>query len=254
MLYATIMAGGAGTRFWPASRKAHPKQLLNLAGERSMIQSTVDRLHGLVDPDRLLIVTNKTLVDPIARQLPDVPRDSIIGEPAKRDTAPCIGLAAAWISARDPEATMVVMPADHVIRPDADFQAALQHAASLVEDDPSLIVTFGIKPTYPAEAFGYIERADESVAGAEFPTYRVIRFREKPDAQTAQQFLDAGSFYWNSGIFVWKAKTILSCLPSLNPRCTSTSTRLGKQWGGLNSSRRWKPSFAQLMASQSTTP
>jgi mannose-1-phosphate guanylyltransferase len=154
MLHATIMAGGAGTRFWPASRKSNPKQLLNLAGSRSMIQSTVDRLAGLVDSQHLLIVTNQSLVKSISQQLPDVPIESIIGEPAKRDTAPCIGLAAAWIAAKDPDATMIVMPADHVIRPDHVFQAALKYAAELVEHDPTQIVTFGIKPSYPAECFG----------------------------------------------------------------------------------------------------
>ena len=157
MIYATIMAGGAGTRFWPASRKATPKQLLNLTGERSMIQSTADRMQGMCGGENLLIVTNKTLVDSISQQLPDVPRSSIIGEPAKRDTAPCVGLAAALVAAKDPEATMIVMPADHVIGPVDVFQNALQHAVSLVEDDPSRIVTFGIKPSYPAEVFGYIE-------------------------------------------------------------------------------------------------
>ena len=136
MLYAMIMAGGAGTRFWPASRKQTPKQLLKLAGERSMIQSTVDRLSGLCPPENLMIVTNQILVDPIAQQLPNIPRSSIIGEPAKRDTAPCIGLAAAWVAAKDPDATMVVMPADHVISPDDVFQASLNHCLLYTSPSP----------------------------------------------------------------------------------------------------------------------
>lgn len=217
MLYAMIMAGGAGTRFWPASRKQTPKQLLKLAGDRSMIQSTVDRLAGLCPAENLMIVTNQILVDPIAGQLPEIPKSSIIGEPAKRDTAPCIGLAAAWVAAKDPDATMVVMPADHVISPDDVFQASLNHAAELVDADPSRIVTFGIKPTYPAEVFGYIERADEGIAGAKFPSFEVERFREKPDAKTAEAFLAAGTFYWNAGIFVWKARTILEALQKHQP-------------------------------------
>jgi mannose-1-phosphate guanylyltransferase len=216
MLYATIMAGGAGTRFWPASRKQTPKQLLKLVGERSMLQSTVDRLEGLCDGDHLLIVTNESLVDPIAEQLPQVPRESVIGEPAKRDTAPCVALAAALVFNTDPEATMVVMPADHVIQPREVFQQALAHAAQLVAEDPTRIITFGIRPTYPAEVFGYIERG-ESIEGCEFPTFRVRRFREKPDAATAREFLDAGTFYWNSGIFVWKAATILDALRQFEP-------------------------------------
>lgn len=211
------MAGGAGTRFWPASRKAMPKQLLTLTGDRSMIQATADRLEGLCSGDQLLIVTNESLVDAIAEQLPEVPRSSIIGEPAKRDTAPCVGLAAALTAVRDPDATMVVMPADHVIGPVENFQAALKHAASLVDEDPTRIVTFGIKPTYPAEAFGYIERTEQPIGNADVPTFAVSRFREKPDAATAQKFLDAGTFFWNAGIFVWKARTVLQALKDFEP-------------------------------------
>jgi mannose-1-phosphate guanylyltransferase len=216
MIFATIMAGGAGTRFWPSSRKATPKQLLNLAGERSMIQSTVDRLGSMCPPENVLIVTNKTLVNAIAKQLPEVPPSSVIGEPAKRDTAPCVGLAAAWVAAIDPDATMVVMPADHVITPDDVFQAALSHAAELVESDPTRIVTFGIKPTYPAEVFGYIESSDPIDEG-KFATRKVARFREKPDTKTAEEFMAAGTFFWNSGIFVWKAKTVLDALKKFEP-------------------------------------
>ena len=242
MIFATIMAGGAGTRFWPASTKANPKQLLNLAGERSMIQSTVDRLNGLVDHDHLLIVTNKSLVDAISKQLPEIPAEAIIGEPAKRDTAPCIGLAAAWIAAKDPDATMVVMPADHVIRPDDVFQAALKHAADLVDKDPKQIVTFGIKPTYPADSFGYIERGAVAEGDHAYPTFEVSRFREKPDVQTAQEFLDAGTFYWNSGIFVWKAKTILEALAEFQPEMSSHIQKIGAAVG--------TPDFANVLETE----
>lgn len=183
-----------------------------------MIQSTVDRLSGLCPPENLLIVTNQILVDPIAEQLPEIPKESIIGEPAKRDTAPCIGLAAAWVAAQDPEATMVVMPADHVISPDDVFQASLNHAVDLVDADPTRIVTFGIKPTYPAEVFGYIEGSGQPMADCKFPSFNVARFREKPNAKTAAEFLAAGTFYWNAGIFVWKAKTILEALEKHQPK------------------------------------
>jgi mannose-1-phosphate guanylyltransferase len=216
MIYATIMAGGAGTRFWPASRKLTPKQLLNLAGDRSMIQSTVDRLGDMCPPENVLVVTNEVLVDSIRQQLPGVPAQSIIGEPAKRDTAPCVGLAAAWVMSMAPEGIMAVMPADHVITPDSVFQQSLDHAAKLVAEDDTRIVTFGIKPTYPAEVFGYIERSKE-LSGEELPTFEVAKFREKPDTDTAKQFLDAGTFYWNSGIFVWKAKTIFGALEKHEP-------------------------------------
>ena len=231
MLYATIMAGGAGTRFWPASRKSNPKQLLRLAGDRSMLQSTVDRLDGLCDTNQIMIVTNQALVDPIAIQLPNIPRHCIIGEPAKRDTAPCIGLAASLIAARDPDATMIVMPADHVIAPVDIFQRAIQNAVELVERDNQRIVTFGIQPTYPAEVFGYIERDAESIGDTEFPTYPVSRFREKPDSLTAKKFLEAGTFFWNSGIFVWKAKTILEAIKRFEPAIAERIEKIGDRIG-----------------------
>ncbi len=219
MLHAVIMAGGAGTRFWPASRRDQPKQLLNLVGQRTMIQATVDRLGDLVPADRVLIVTNQRLVEPIAKQLPKLPAEAILGEPCKRDTAPCIGLAAMLLLRNDPEATMVVMPADHVIQPDAVFQQAMTQAAELVDAAPDRIVTFGIRPSYPAETFGYIERGDllaGAVASAA-PVFCVQRFREKPNSETARHYLETGRFFWNSGIFVWRARTIVKALQEFEP-------------------------------------
>jgi mannose-1-phosphate guanylyltransferase len=222
MLHAIIMAGGSGTRFWPTSRNASPKQLLDLAGGRTMIQATVDRLGELASPERTLVVTNRRLVDAISQQLPDLPPESLIGEPCKRDTAPCIGLAAALVSRNDPDAVMVVMPADHVIRPTEQFQRAIQHAVKMVDQEPSRIVTFGISPSYAAESFGYIERGEDvEVTGDAPATYRVVRFREKPSAATAKEYLSAGNFYWNSGIFVWKAATILEALRKYEPEMMS---------------------------------
>jgi mannose-1-phosphate guanylyltransferase len=218
MLHAVIMAGGSGTRFWPESRNDRPKQLLRLAGERTMIQATVDRLEGLVPAERMLIVTNRRLVDPIAEQLPNLRRESIVGEPCKRDTAPCIGLAALLVSQHD-DATMAVMPADHLIRPDRVFRESIEYAARLVDQRPQRIVTFGIRPTYPAETFGYIERGQrlETATPGSPPTFRAARFREKPSAESAREYLAAGTFYWNAGIFVWKARTILEALAKHAP-------------------------------------
>ena len=233
MLHAVIMAGGSGTRFWPASRALNPKQLLNLAGERSMIQATVDRLDGLVKPEHTLIVTNERLVEPIHAQLPALPESSFIGEPFKRDTAPCIGIAAAWVLHHDPDALMAVMPADHVIPSRESFQSAIQHAVKLIEDDPARIVTFGIKPTYPAEIFGYVEREGSNLSNdGGPPTYAVNQFREKPNAKLAAEFLASGTFYWNSGIFLWKAQTILDALekyaPEMFARIKTISDAIGK--------------------------
>lgn len=218
MLHAIIMAGGAGTRFWPASRTLMPKQLLTLDGDRSMIQGTVDRLEGLVPVENTLIVTNHQLVDGIATQLPDLPQRAILGEPCKRDTAPCIGLAALQVCREDPDGIMAVMPADHVIKSTDKFRSAIRQAADLVEQAPDRIVTFGIRPTYPAEIFGYIERGETLTTKADdAPAFQVAQFREKPDAVTAQSYLDSGNFYWNAGIFVWKAAKILRELEERQP-------------------------------------
>jgi len=218
MLYAVIMAGGSGTRFWPESRAQTPKQLLRLAGERTMIQQTVDRLGPVAPPERVLIVTNVRLAEGIAKQLPELPERGIISEPCKRDTAPCIGLAAGQIAREDPDALMAVMPADHVIRPDEKFQAAINYAAQLVEESPQRLVTFGIRPTFAAETFGYIERGDALKSDGVAEAYKVARFREKPDDATAREYLESGNFYWNAGIFVWKAKTILDALAEHQPK------------------------------------
>lgn len=229
MLHAVIMAGGAGTRFWPASRAALPKQLLDLAGERTMIQATVDRLGDLVPPERLLVVTNERLIAPMAEQLPQVPRAALIGEPCKRDTAPCVGLAAFWVSQHDPDATMVVMPADHVISPDSSFREALAKAVQHVDEHPQRLVTFGIKPTYPAESYGYIERGAplDEASGA----YQVVKFREKPKADVAREYLTTGRFYWNAGIFVWKAKTVLAALKEYEPAMYEHLETIGRSMG-----------------------
>ncbi len=220
MLHAVIMAGGAGTRFWPLSRAARPKQLLNLIGARSMIQATIDRLGDLVPRQRVLVLTNKALVRQLAEQLPELAAEAIVGEPCKRDTAPCIGLAAALLRHQDADATMVVMPADHVIQPAQQFRAAVQRAVDLVQQQPARIVTFGIRPTYAAESFGYIERGEALAAAGDESgdgVFRVRMFREKPTAEVAEQYLAAGDFYWNSGIFVWKASTVLDALSQYEP-------------------------------------
>lgn len=235
MLHAVIMAGGSGTRFWPESRDLRPKQLLRFVGERSMIQATVDRLAGLVPPEQILIATNARQAGPIAHQLPELRADAILGEPCKRDTAPCIGLAAIRVSQDDPDATMVVMPADHVIRPEADFQQAIRFAAALVEASPPRIVTFGIRPTYAAEIFGYIERGERlgaAPAGFESLTaYQVRQFREKPKADVARGYVDSGTFYWNSGIFVWKASTIMHALATHQPEMYEHLRRIAEVFG-----------------------
>ena len=213
MLHAVIMAGGSGTRFWPESRKARPKQLLRLLGDRTMLQTTCDRVADLAGPDRQWVVTNAVQADPVRGQLPDVPASHVLVEPAARNTAPCVGLAAAHLLAEDPEAVMAVMPADHVVRPPGKLRDALVAAAGHVEANPDSLVLFGVRPTYPSVGYGYIERGGAIDAGR----FRVASFREKPDETTAAEYVDSGRFDWNCGIFVWRAAAILDRLREFEP-------------------------------------
>lgn len=233
MLHAIVMAGGSGTRFWPASRAALPKQLLPLAGDRTLLEDTVARLDGLVPPDRVMIVTSARLLDAVRRQLPMIPEPGLVGEPCKRDTAPCIGLAALLVTRHDPDAVMAVMPSDHVIRPVERFQAAIRQAAALVAETPGRLVTFGIRPTYPAEGFGYIQQGaplPAPASGVSAPAHAVARFREKPPASVAREYLAAGNYLWNAGIFVWKASTILAAIEERQPECLTRLRRIAAAW------------------------
>lgn len=248
MLHALVMAGGAGTRFWPESRKQRPKQLLPLAGEQTLLQQTVARLQGLVPPERLLVLTNQQLVEPIRRQLPQLPPQSVLGEPCKRDTAPCIGLAAFWFRHHDPQALMLVCPADHVIRNTEAFQQAVRQGVQLIEQGRGRFVTFGIPPHYPAETFGYIQRGeplDEAPAeGEALRAYRVERFHEKPRAELARRYLEAGTFYWNSGIFLWRAADILDALARFQPAMYEQLEQISREFD----SPRFQETFARCFA------
>lgn len=231
MLHAVIMAGGSGTRFWPKSRRNRPKQLLRLHGDATMIQQTVERILPLVPSDRLWIITGADQAAATREQLPDLPADQVVGEPCPRDTAACVGLAASLVAGRDPEATMIVMPADHVIEPADAFQATVRAAASVVDADPTAFVTFGIAPDRPETGYGYIERAEELGRPEGIPLYRVERFREKPDRATAEQFLSTGRFVWNAGIFVWRARAVLDALARHRPGLAEAIGRVAATLG-----------------------
>lgn len=213
-----------------------------------MIQETVDRVASLVAADRTWVLTNQRLVPAIRDQLPDLPASAVLGEPCKRDTAPCIGLAAFLIRQQDPEATMVVMPADHVISPTDLFCQAVEHAVQLVNSAPERIITFGIPPGYAAESFGYIERDQLLDPGHpdEPATYRVKQFREKPTSSQAQQYLESGNFYWNSGIFVWKAATILTALEQFEPAMFHVLQEIAESAGGADFEAVLNEKFASL--------
>jgi mannose-1-phosphate guanylyltransferase len=224
------MAGGGGTRFWPRSRKARPKQFLALTGERTLIQQTADRVEALVAPERTWIITSAEHQAEVGRQLHDVPSGQIVGEPIGRDTAACIGLGAALIAARDPSAAMVVLPADHVIEPAQEFRRALHAATQLVEEFPNALITFGISPTFPATGYGYIHRGQDIGTRQGLLVNRVAQFREKPSVDLAEQFVATGNYSWNSGIFCWKASTVLAALRSQQPRIHDAVSRIAAAW------------------------
>jgi mannose-1-phosphate guanylyltransferase len=182
-----------------------------------MLQQTVARIEHLVSPERILIITGADQAAATRAQLPDVPARNVVAEPAPRDTAPCVALAAGIVASKDPAGTMIVMPADHVIEPVEAFQMSVRAAVEVVEADPTALVTFGITPNRPEIGYGYIERGPMLDTRQGIPVYRVLQFREKPDRPTAEQFLAAGTFLWNSGIFVWKAGTILDAIHEHRP-------------------------------------
>ena len=223
-LYAVIMAGGGGTRLWPLSRKAHPKQTLTLLGERSMFQMSVDRLLPLLPPERILVVTAGDQVEPLSEQAPALPRDNFIVEPMGRGTAPCIGLTAVHLQARDPDAVMAVLTADHYIQKEETFRNVLVAAREVAES--GYLVTLGIAPTFPSTGYGYINRGERLGEQGGFPYFRVQRFTEKPDAETARRFLEEGTYAWNSGMFVWRASRILEEMAALMPDLQGTLHRL----------------------------
>lgn len=209
--YALILAGGSGQRFWPLSRDHLPKQLLKLFGSKTLLEMTVDRLEGLVPKENILILTNQQQEAAVRALFPELPEQNIIAEPEKRDTAPAIAIGVGWVVARDPAATMFVLPADHLIQDDAGFRRVLAQAACAAEYGNSL-VTVGITPTWPCPSYGYIERGQRtSLPGAEeLPMFEVARFREKPNPELAEHFLSQGGFAWNAGMFIWSIPAIFS--------------------------------------------
>src|SRR5881392_2777510 len=211
-LYALILAGGSGERFWPLSRRARPKQLLRLVAKQTLLEQAVARLEGLIPPERLLILTNVDQEAAVRELLPQLPKENIVAEPAKRDTAAAVALGAGWVAARDHSATMIVLPADHVINDTAAFQKTLT-AAAAAADETGALVTIGIKPTWACPGYGYIEHGEAMRlrnVGDEIAVHRVVRFREKPNADLAESFLRKGNFRWNAGMFVWSVPTVLS--------------------------------------------
>ena len=219
-LFAVIMAGGKGLRFWPASRANHPKQLLKIIGDKPLIQQAVERLLPIIPYQNIIIVTNKDYVEPIAEILPDIPIENIIGEPLGKDTAPCLALAAAVIAARaddNSKPVMAVMPADHIIKDEESFQHAILDSASVAQQ--GYIVTIGITPDHPSTGYGYIQIGDRLDLTTQYNSklYNSLGFKEKPNKETAEKFLNDGNYKWNSGMFIWSLDTLINAFENYTP-------------------------------------
>ena len=227
--YAVIMAGGGGTRLWPVSRKERPKQLLPLLGEETLFQSTVKRLENLFPPERILVVTVEEQAREMKEQALQIPEENYLIEPAPRGTASVVGLAAAVLQKRDPDASMAILPSDHFIRNVDLFHYLLKAAFDVA--DRGYLVTLGITPTSPSTAYGYIQQGKPVEGDFKYPTYVVENFKEKPDEQTAQQLLRRGDHSWNSGMFIWRTSDILKEIDKQMPELGSALKTISSAWG-----------------------
>jgi len=245
-LHTVILAGGSGTRFWPLSRRDHPKQFLQLGGSRTLLQQSFDRLRGLAGLDGVWVVTNEVLATGVTKQLADLHRSNLIVEPQGRDTAVAMGLAAGLIAAQDPSAVLAITPSDHLIRPATRFRDAIKEGAALAEATPGRIVTFGIPATEPRTAYGYIHRAGALKHGGTLSAHIVEAFCEKPDAATAQEYVAGGEHSWNSGIFVWRADTLLDALATHLPATREAIDRIVGAWGTSEQDRIFAAEYSRL--------
>lgn len=224
-MIAVIMAGGSGTRFWPLSRDIVPKQYLPLISEKTMIQETVERLYPIIGPQCIYVVSTEPQKPLIHDNIPNLPEENLVTEPFGRNTAPCIALSAAFLKRKYPEnEAMFILPSDHIIIEQDIFQKSIKTALAAAKEEN--LVTFGIKPDYPATGYGYIESGKEITKGM----HEITNFKEKPDYKTAQAFLKAGNYYWNSGMFVWKIGTILDNYRQYAPEIFSLIQDIEKLW------------------------
>jgi mannose-1-phosphate guanylyltransferase len=226
MRHAVIMAGGAGTRLWPLSRATRPKQLLKLFGGTSLLREAYARVAWLVPPESIYIITNQKHLGLISEQLPELPAENLIGEPQGRDTANAVGLAAAVLHQRDTNAVMGIFTADHIITPIEKFVAAVGSAFTMAEKHVDALVTMGIRPTGPETGFGYVKRAAKVSDGV----YEVERFTEKPKRPQAEEYVASGEYYWNSGMFAWRAETILGQLQEHLPESHAALSEIAAVW------------------------
>jgi mannose-1-phosphate guanylyltransferase len=224
MRYVLIMAGGSGKRLWPLSRQGMPKQLLKVVGGKSLLRIAYERLHGVVPAEQVLICTGADYADLVATELPEVDPANILGEPEGRDSLNAVAWPAAVLAARDPDAVMAVVTADQIMHPVDSFRSALVEGFEVAEAHQDVLVTFGVVPTSAHTGYGYLRRG-QSIAGHP-DVCAVVEFKEKPDRATAEAYLASGDYWWNSGMFVWRAQTLLAQLEQLQPRTYAAVTKL----------------------------
>jgi mannose-1-phosphate guanylyltransferase len=247
-MYAVIMAGGVGTRFWPRSRRKRPKQLLPISSSDSMIRLTVDRLMPLLSAQQILVVTGHEQADAIRAELPEIPVDNILVEPMGRNTAPCIGLAAQVLHKRGAgDETMVVLAADHVILQTEEFRSVLQACDTLLSKDDRLL-TLGIKPHRPETGYGYIRKGAQAAEAAGRQFFAVERFLEKPDAETAKELVADGNHLWNSGMFLWRVDRILAELTEHLPKIAAGLQKIEAAWGTPEQDSRLESEYGAFEA------
>lgn len=242
MRHAVIMAGGAGVRLWPLSRKSRPKQVLKLFSGKSLLRESYERVVSLLDPAQIHVITNESHLPFVSEDLPELPPENLIGEPVGRDTANAVALSTAVVRQGDPEAVVGIFTADHVITPVAQFRSALDRAYRLAEQQPEVLVTMGIKPARPDTNYGYIWRG-ECVGEM---VYRVRGFTEKPNADKAVEYLSSGEYYWNSGMFVWRASTILGELKRNLPQSHDAACEIAEMWPAKEGRRRLEELYPSL--------
>ena len=228
--YCLIMAGGSGTRFWPRSRKANPKQFLTIFGNESLIQATISRFANFIPDESIYVVSNKGQKEILEEQATRLLKENLIYEPVGKNTLPAIGLAALFIAKNDPDGIMVVSPADHLTQNDELFQETIESAAKIAKEKNG-IVTIGITPNAPATGYGYIEIADEIKIGQTIKSFAVNRFVEKPNLETAQSYVDSGKFFWNAGIFVFKVSVFLEAVQKYAPNLYADLQKIAETIG-----------------------
>lgn len=230
--YAVILAGGGGTRLWPVSRRTRPKQMIPLVEDLTLFQATVQRLDGLLPPERIFVVTVAEQVEKLREQATDLPAENFLIEPAPRGTASAIGLAATILHRLDPDSVMVTLSSDHFIRNRDLFHLLVGVAVQVAQ--MNYLVTLGIKPTYAATVYGYIQRGQPLPEKFNYPVYRVLKFKEKPDEKQARAMLASGDHSWNSGMFIWRTQVILAEIARLMPQLKSVLDRIGAARGGTD--------------------